>query len=444
MTVRGFFLNQPMRYDEAYTFLTFVNQSLGHLFYYPLPNNHVFHTLLVRVSVEIFGSHPFTIRLPALIAGLINIPLTFVLAKRLTGHELSGYFAATGMAVMPFVILFDTSARGYSLLVLLTLVLALLVHQLTLRNSNLHLVSAAIVSALGLWVMPTFLFPLGGLYLWFLLRQKRVSWAVLIWPMLTGLITVVLYTPVVIASGGIESIIANRFVASLSFSDWITRLPGHLVQSADSLTRGAGAFVTTLFTMVLIGGAIASRWYSELRLSYGLLLSFALVSLVLMFVQRVIPFDRTWIFFLPALLIALDATLSNFLGHLTRQWQLIYKASCLAAAVIVGSALVRTDAIAKYPDTGTFPEAATLAAVLLEHKSADDYWVATTPAVWPTAFYLWYFGDKQGFMPKMLTENSKGQQFLVIKPSRYGVGRFTNEQTQKILQLDDAELHVAE
>lgn len=154
-----------MRYDEAYTFLTFVNQGLGHLFYYPLPNNHVFHTLLVRVSVEIFGSHPSTIRLPALIAGLINIPLTFILAKRLTGYELSGYFAATGMAVMPFVILFDTSARGYSLLVLLTLVLTLLVHQFTLRESNITLVFVAIVSALGLWVMPTFLFPLGGLYL---------------------------------------------------------------------------------------------------------------------------------------------------------------------------------------------------------------------------------------------------------------------------------------
>jgi len=73
LTVRGYFLAQAMRYDEAYTFLNFVNRGLFRIFYYPLPNNHVLHTILVRASIGIFGSHPVAIRLPAFLAGVFVV-----------------------------------------------------------------------------------------------------------------------------------------------------------------------------------------------------------------------------------------------------------------------------------------------------------------------------------------------------------------------------------
>jgi len=44
-------LDQPMRYDEAYTFIVYASQPLGQaLVTYSAPNNHLFHTLLVHLT----------------------------------------------------------------------------------------------------------------------------------------------------------------------------------------------------------------------------------------------------------------------------------------------------------------------------------------------------------------------------------------------------------
>src|SRR2546430_17708472 len=60
----------PMRYDESYSFLHFVARPLDiGLTRYPLPNNHVFQTLLAHVAWLVFGDDPPVLRLPALVAG---------------------------------------------------------------------------------------------------------------------------------------------------------------------------------------------------------------------------------------------------------------------------------------------------------------------------------------------------------------------------------------
>ena len=444
VAIRAYFLGQPMRYDEAYTFLTFVNQSFGYLFYYPLPNNHVLHTLLVKSSVELFGSHPLTIRLPAFIAGVLNIPLAFLVAKRLSDQPLSGYFAAFCMAIAPFLILFDTMARGYSLLILVMLLLALGVDALIKGVRLAYLVGISGLGALGLFLMPSFLFPLGGLYGWYWLRSGFLPRYWLLWPLLTALITLVLYTPVIIANGGIDSIIGNRFVASLAWSDWFTRIPQHLSSSYVSLTRGLNPFAVAASAVVVTAGAIWATWQKDLRASSLLFVSLFCVSLFLIMVKRVIPFDRTWIFLLPAFFIALDAVFAKALGDLSRHFQLFVQVFLLIIAGIFSVNLMKTDAVANYPDTGYFPEAPVIAEVLLRQKSPGDEWLATTPAVWPTAFYLWYFGDLEGFMPGRVEPDSQAAQFFVIKPSRYDLSRLAESEirTKLLLRLGDAELHI--
>ena len=44
--IRLWFLGQPMRYDEAHTYLAFVFPRNMRLFFYGVPNNHVAHTLM--------------------------------------------------------------------------------------------------------------------------------------------------------------------------------------------------------------------------------------------------------------------------------------------------------------------------------------------------------------------------------------------------------------
>jgi hypothetical protein len=65
--LRGYYLTQPMRYDESVTYLYFASQSWTTVVSsYTYPNNHVFHSLLVKAFATILGDDPWVLRsLPA-------------------------------------------------------------------------------------------------------------------------------------------------------------------------------------------------------------------------------------------------------------------------------------------------------------------------------------------------------------------------------------------
>src|SRR5512138_1549591 len=122
--LRLLYLRQPMRYDESVTYLYFAAGSWGHAVgSYTYPNNHVLHTLLVKACVIFFGNEPWVIRLPAFVAGIAMIPMTFSVGRRLFGSA-SAYVATGLVSASGALALYSTNARGYTMLCLATLVLA--------------------------------------------------------------------------------------------------------------------------------------------------------------------------------------------------------------------------------------------------------------------------------------------------------------------------------
>ena len=115
-----------MRVDEAAAWLFYSSKSaLYALVSYTLPNNHVFHSMLVSVSTFIFGNHPWAIRLPAFVAGVAMIPMSYVAAKRFYG-EGAGLITAAFVASSSVLVEFSTNARGYTLVAAIFLALILL------------------------------------------------------------------------------------------------------------------------------------------------------------------------------------------------------------------------------------------------------------------------------------------------------------------------------
>jgi len=97
------------------------------LWYYYIPNNHVAHTVLSRLSLGAWrvAARPDTqivseraVRLPAYLAGLASIASIGVLLWRL-GHPLAGTIAAWLLALHPWHIRYGSEARGYSMMLLL-------------------------------------------------------------------------------------------------------------------------------------------------------------------------------------------------------------------------------------------------------------------------------------------------------------------------------------
>ena len=68
--IRLAYLNEPMRYDEAYSFLHYAPLPLGALVRtYDTANNHILSNLLVHFSYYHLGGDRWMLRLPALLAG---------------------------------------------------------------------------------------------------------------------------------------------------------------------------------------------------------------------------------------------------------------------------------------------------------------------------------------------------------------------------------------
>ena len=159
-------LDQPVRYDEAVTFLEYVARPLGRaLALYDLPNNHLFHTFLAHLSVSAFGDGPVALRLPAFAAGVMVPPAVYVAGRSVHGRDV-GLVAAALAAASPALVLFSANARGYSLVVLAFLALVPPAATLRRRSSPVAWLVFATVAALGAWAMPTMLYPAGAAAAW--------------------------------------------------------------------------------------------------------------------------------------------------------------------------------------------------------------------------------------------------------------------------------------
>ena len=110
---------------ELFTIGVFATRSaIDIITSYDLPNNHIFHTLCVRVMQGFLGNSEWPLRLPALLAGLAGIPAAFWFARRLTGAPSVGLLSALLLAAHPLHISLSQQSRGYTLLVFFAILYA--------------------------------------------------------------------------------------------------------------------------------------------------------------------------------------------------------------------------------------------------------------------------------------------------------------------------------
>ena len=362
------FLSQPMRYDEAFTALFFVDSSWPAAFYYPLPNNHFAYTVLERLMV---GDSPEWLRLPAMLAWLASIAVAFQACRRLGS---SGQLAAVGMSVTPFLLLYATSARGYSLTVLVTILIVW-----NMARARLNGVALGAFSAIGLFVMPSMLYALAGLALWGLVLAGGRWRELLPWAAFTALFTTVLYLPVLMINR-VEALSANRFFARTD-GFWPAALR-HADETAMDFTRDVPATaLVSLGLLAVVGLAMA---YRERRWGLLALLPAVLAGSGVAFAAKAsIPFPRTWIFLIPVVLIVADTGWTRLVGH--RRWP---KWCLLGVAAVFGWHLVSLDVIERYPDTGTAPDARAMAAQVASTVAGTDWICAKPPADAVLRYYL--------------------------------------------------------
>jgi hypothetical protein len=313
-------IENPMLHDEAYSVTTFTDTIFHALTDYSLPNNHIFHTILVSLSIKVFGMTPWAVRLPAFLAGVLIIPGVYFLAKHIYGPW-TGLLAGVLVAFSHSLISYSTNARGYTLVALFTLVILTLGHYVRREENLFAWILISCFSALGLYTVPVMLFPFGILFVWLFSENLATDpapysskWKFLrywlIAGLLTAILTVMLYTPTLIYTSP-QMIFANGFVAPLPWSDIPDTWHARLIDTWSEWTDGVPLPVTVILCAGWVLSLIFHRKLSPVRIPLQLASFWGIATLLI--VQRSNAWARVWVFLLPLMLIWASAGIIGLL-----------------------------------------------------------------------------------------------------------------------------------
>lgn len=161
-------LDQQMRLDEASSFAMYASASpLVSLLTYDTPNNHILHSVLMWLSVSLFGPSEFSARLPAFAFSML-IPVCMLAAGR---SILSPMIALVGTGLYAGSVIgvdIATNARGYPIVIVAMLILIGLLPALRDRKPGVA-IAAVITGAIGLYACPVMAYPIAFVYACWLL-----------------------------------------------------------------------------------------------------------------------------------------------------------------------------------------------------------------------------------------------------------------------------------
>lgn len=409
ITLIGFILrilviNRPIAYDEAYTFINFASRPFKHILAdYSAPNNHIFHTILVSFVYRLFGGQPWAVRLPAFLAGVLIVPAMYLTARRFFSRP-QAMGAAAVMAVTPLFINYSVNGRGYTMVILLALILANFAAILVREQSKSALIAFGLTGALGFYTIPIFLYPMAGVSLWVVMNylfataswQDKARWLAifLVTCVLSGLLTLLLYSPVIFFGTGFSSITGNEFVQSLDWATFLANLDPRMENAWDKWMIGFSPTIEYL----LLGGFLLSLLFSSKVSNQKLPLQVSLILaiVILLAVQRVTPTPRIWIY-LEAFYLMFAAAGLVWLVDLFLHWSKAVRPSSIERVLSFGvlflfigifaNGLIARQQNPVETDRDRSPEAYA-ADYLAQHLQPEDTLVATGPVDIETAYYL--------------------------------------------------------
>lgn len=307
--VRVELLEQPPRFDEARSYMSFAADGpVAVMTRYDAPNNHVFYNLLSWIVTAAAGANRVTIRLPALVAGVLTIALAGVFLQRRFG----ALAAMVGAGVLAFGsrhIEFSTQGRGYAITALCFLVGWASIDRLARDGGRPRWWSrAGVVAAfvIGFWAVPTMVFAAVPLVLWWMLwrwchrregapdlRAAALEMVVCGLAVIVG--GVLVYVPI-LSTEGMAALVDNRFVRALAWDDWVDRLPGFVASCWSFATRDAVGVATVA---LVVGSLLVGAWRRERSVSWTLGPLVAVSVMLLSVAQRNFPPARTLLFLSP-------------------------------------------------------------------------------------------------------------------------------------------------
>ena len=339
-------LGYGFRYDELLSYQFFVREGAVVISsFYPLPNNHIFFNLCCAMGRPVLGQHPLLLmRIPSFLAAALGTGLSYALLTRLTNFRLATL--VTGLFnLTPAALYYAASGRGYYLQLVLIQLGFFAVVGLGARPNYRRLCWLVLVvsSILGLYTIPTYVYPLASLLLGAALvlgtRQERrtVLWAKLLMALLLiGMGAALLYAPVGAVSGW-SRLLANSYVVPISWAAFRSSALANIYEKTQELfglVRPAlllGAALVALVPVAQWRARLTPTERSLLWVTWALLV----VPVLIIVAQRTYPPTRVVVYlaYFGFLLAALTAWV------VARQWHRPFLSKQLQLAVVAATVL---------------------------------------------------------------------------------------------------------
>jgi hypothetical protein len=331
-----YFIKFPVFVDEAFSYVHFASKGfLTSAFYYPGPNNHIFYSELCVVTDLIFNDPAWVMRMPSMLAGLALTAFIFLTLKKHIGFQVA-MLSAIIFSLAEQTNFYSTQGRGYILFTLFVFLAAYSLMKVLFERRKFYLLLFIVSSVLGFYTLSVFLYPFVSMFLWSLFiiwrsRDRVMLIKVLAMYSLISILVLILYLPVFLLNPS-EVIFGNVWVSSQD--DFYSRFPDYLIRLNDFWWGGR---LGTLLSLGAIIGLIrmslkqSSRWV----LSAVVLLLF--VPLIMMAIQKVLPFARVWLYYLPVLSLGLSYLMIEITRFLVPQikWQSFVGYSIIFSAIVL-------------------------------------------------------------------------------------------------------------
>jgi hypothetical protein len=223
--LRALLSSLPMGHDESYTYIVFARRDLGMIIKdYHLPNNHVFHSILVHFSTQLFGSQPWAIRFPAMLSVLGLVPVSYLVGRNYFRREVA-LLTSAAVAILPDFILTSVNARGYPVVAFIFFLIWAFAIYLKKKNNLLAWLLFILISALGFFTLPMTLYAFGTVIGWLFVSwllsdvsSEYPRWVFLRSLFLSGLavviLTLLLYTPIFL-NNGFGALFSNSIIQGM-------------------------------------------------------------------------------------------------------------------------------------------------------------------------------------------------------------------------------------
>lgn len=385
--------NMPVHYDETLSYRIFSGKGfLVTILYYPFPNNHIFYNIVAGLATKMPVDPYIAIRLPNV---LISVASTYYFV-RLASHVISVQSSVLASALFAFALpmfVYGVQARGYAFLIFFAVATIYCFIKIAQgENVKKYLLLYTVGNVLGLYTVPTFIYltvPMSGLLFIFYLQKRRqfLLAEYVAQHLIMGVLTFLCYLPMLLYMGfdAFEKAYKTG-VAPIAAEYSVENVITHLKETSDFLTSG---YVPASLTVAIILFSVARLLFrKQLANKYvaALILLLVLSPLPLLFVQKSIPFTRTWCYLIIPLALS-TGTLAEAIFYATSRLSVNAKAlitsSIVAVAIIM---LVKRD-INIHRSTNKIDY------VIRDYISLMEPKLASISKIGRTNDFSWYFSE---------------------------------------------------